>query len=236
VLNGDDRRVMATAADIRAEVRTFRRSLPSERGGWWDGDAIVLRIGGEEMRLALEGVELGRGYRRENALAALLAACAAGAEPSKAARALSTFRGLPHRGERVRGVGGVTWVNDSKATNPGAALAALASQSAPVVWIAGGRDKGLDFEPLAEAAGRRVRKALLIGEAADKIAGALADRVAFEHVATLERAVGRAHALALPGDVVLLAPACASFDQFADFEERGERFRQLVHALPEEGS
>jgi UDP-N-acetylmuramoylalanine--D-glutamate ligase len=185
------------------------------------------------MRLPLEGIELGSGYHRENALAALLAACAAGAEPSKAARALTTFRGLPHRGERVRSIGGVAWINDSKATNPGAAQAALASQSAPVVWIAGGRDKGLAFEPLAEAAGRSVRTALLIGEAADKIAGALADRVALERVATLEEAVGRAHALAQPGDVVLLAPACASFDQFTDFEARGERFRQLVHALQE---
>ncbi len=233
VLNGDDPRVMALRAGIRAEVRSFRRFMPSEQGGWWDGDAIVLRVGGEEVRVPLDGVRLANGHPRDNALAALVAASAAGAEPKKAAQALARFTGLPHRGERVRRIGGVDWVNDSKATNPGAALAALASQSAPVVWIAGGRDKGLAFETLAEAARPHVRAALLIGEAADKIARALGDRVPLERVASLGEAVRRAHSLAVPGDVVLLAPACASFDQFADFEDRGDQFRQLVRAMPE---
>jgi UDP-N-acetylmuramoylalanine--D-glutamate ligase len=233
VLNGDDPRVMALGAGIHAEIRTFRRFTPSESGAWWDGEAIVLRAGGESIRLPLEGVQLGRGHHRENALAALLAASAAGADPSKAVRALASFTGLPHRGERVGRIGGVEWINDSKATNPGAALASLTSQTSPVVWIAGGRDKGLDFEVLVEAAREHVRAALLIGEAAGKIAEALGDRVAFERVATLEEAVHRAHSLARPGDVVLLAPACASFDQFAGFEERGDRFKQFVHALPE---
>jgi UDP-N-acetylmuramoylalanine--D-glutamate ligase len=233
VLNGDDPRVTALRTGIRAEIHTFRRCTPSERGAWWDGAAIVLRLGGEDIRLPLEGVQLGRGHHRENALAALLAASAAGADPSKAVRALASFTGLPHRGEPVGRIGGVEWINDSKATNPGAALAALTSQTAPVVWIAGGRDKGLAFEALAEAARGHVRAALLIGEAAGKIAQALTDHVACQSVGTLEEAVHRAHSLAEPGDVVVLAPACASFDQFADFEDRGDQFRQLVHALPE---
>jgi len=232
VLNGDDPRVTALQAGIRAEIRRFRRFTSSERGAWWDGEAIVLRAGGEEFRLNLEGVPLS-GYQRENALAALLAASAAGADPSKAVRALASFKGLPHRGERVRRIGTVAWINDSKATNPGAALAALTSQNAPVIWIAGGRDKGLPFEALAETARRNVRSALLIGEAAGKIARALGDRVAFEQVETLEEAVHRAHGLAEPGDVVVLAPACASFDQFAGFEDRGDQFTKFVHALPE---
>jgi UDP-N-acetylmuramoylalanine--D-glutamate ligase len=233
VLNGDDPRVTALRTGIRAEIHTFRRCTPSERGAWWDGAAMVLRLGGEDIRLPLEGVQLGRGHHRENALAALLAASAAGADPSKAVRALASFTGLPHRGEPVGRIGGVDWINDSKATNPGAALAALTSQTAPVVWIAGGRDKGLAFEALAEAARGHVRAALLIGEAAGKIAQALTDHVACQRVGTLEEAVHRAHSLAEPGDVVVLAPACASFDQFADFEDRGDQFRQLVHALPE---
>jgi UDP-N-acetylmuramoylalanine--D-glutamate ligase len=262
VLNGDDPRVTALRTGIRAEIHTFRRCTPSERGAWWDGAAMVLRLGGEDIRLPLEGVQLGRGHHRENALAALLAASAAGADPSKAVRALASFTGLPHRGEPVGRIGGVEWINDSKATNPGAARAAITSQTAPVVWIAGGRDKGLAFEALAEAArgqtapvvwiagGRdkglafealaeaargRVRAALLIGEAAGKIAQALTDHVACQRVGTLEEAVHRAHSLAEPGDVVVLAPACASFDQFADFEDRGDQFRQLVNALPEAG-
>jgi len=233
VLNGDDARVAALRPGIRAEIRSFSRSTPSEKGAWWDGGAIVLRAGGEDIRLPLEGVELGRGHHRENAVAALLAASAAGADPFKATLALASFEGLPHRGELVQRIGGVAWINDSKATNPAAALAALTSQSAPVIWIAGGRDKGLAFEALAGAARGRVRAALLIGEAAGKIAGALADRVASERVGTLEEAVHRAHSLAEPGDAVLLAPACTSLDQFRNFEERGDRFKQLVHALPE---
>ena len=124
VLNGDDPRVMALRAGIRAEVRTFRRSMPSEQGGWWDGDAIVLRVGGEEVRVSLDGVRLAKGHPRDNTLAALLAASAAGAEPKKAAQALASFAGLPHRGEKIRRTGGVDWVNDSKATNFHAAEAA----------------------------------------------------------------------------------------------------------------
>ncbi len=236
VLNGDDPQVMALRAGIRAEVRAFRRFEPSEAGAWWDGEAAVLRVGADDIRLPLEGARLLRGYHRENALAALLAAASAGADASKAARALAVFTGLPHRDELVRRIGEVVWVNDSKATNPGAVVAALAGQTSPVVWIAGGREKGLDFGVLAEPARSHVRAAVLIGEAAAKIAAALGDRVATELAGTLEEAVRRAHSLARPGDVVLLAPACASFDQFADFEERGERFRQLVHALPERGN
>ena len=233
VLNGDDPRVTALAPGIRAEIHTFRRSTPSERGGWWDGEAIVLRVGGEDVRVTLEGVSLGRGHHREHALAALLAAAAAGADPFKAAGALTSFTGLPHRSELVSRIGGVEWINDSKATNPAAALAALTSQTAPVIWIAGGRDKGLAFDALAEGARGRVRAALLIGEAAGKIGEALVDRVPFERAGTLEEAVHRARALARPGEVVVLAPAGASFDQFAGGEDRGDRFRQLGQALPE---
>ena len=233
VLNGDDPRVTALQAGIRAEIRRFRRFTPSERGAWWDGGTIVLRDGGEDIRLALEGVQPRGGHQRENALAALLAASAVGADPSKAVRALASFKGLPHRGELVRRIGTVEWINDSKATNPGAALAALTSQNAPIVWIAGGRDKGLSFEALAATAHENLRAALLIGEAAEKIAGALTDRVAVELVENLEEAVHRAHSLAEPGDVVVLAPACASFDQFTGFEDRGNQFMKFVHALPE---
>jgi UDP-N-acetylmuramoylalanine--D-glutamate ligase len=126
---------------------------------------------------------------------------------------------------------GVAFVDDSKATNPGAAEFALAAQTAPVIWIAGGRDKGLAFEELAERARGRVRRALLIGEATEKIARALEGRVDFERAGTLEAAVARAAAIAGPGEVVLLAPGCASFDQFKSYAERGERFHAAVLAI-----
>jgi UDP-N-acetylmuramoylalanine--D-glutamate ligase len=127
-------------------------------------------------------------------------------------------------------------VNDSKGTNPGAACRALEGFARPLVWIAGGRDKGLDFSELAACAQGRVRAAVLIGEAAGKLADALAGRVPVHRAAAIDEAVRRAAELARPGDVVLLSPACASQDQFRDFEERGERFRRAVAALAAAGS
>jgi UDP-N-acetylmuramoylalanine--D-glutamate ligase len=224
----------ALAASLSARVHRFAARGSVTRGACWDGDAVCLRTGGAPLRIALEGLPRPTGPLRENLLAALLAAHALGAEPAKALGALGSFRTLPHRCELVAESKGVRFVNDSKATNPGAAVAALALETSPVVWIAGGKDKGLDFGELAEAPLAGVRIALLIGAAAKRIAEALAGRAAVESVGTLEAAVARAAALARPGDVVLLSPACASFDQFRNFEHRGERFRELVRALPEE--
>jgi UDP-N-acetylmuramoylalanine--D-glutamate ligase len=217
-------------------ARTFRFAVRGTVGGGacWDGDAVLLRMEGTAQRIALEGLPRPSGPLRENLLAALLAAVVLGAEPAKALSALGSFRGLPHRCELVAERGGVRWVNDSKATNPSATVPALALATAPLLWIAGGKDKGLDFGALAEAPLRGVRRALLIGAAASRLAEALAGRVEIEHVGTLEAAVARAHELARPGDVVLLSPACASFDQFHNFEHRGERFRELVGALSQE--
>jgi UDP-N-acetylmuramoylalanine--D-glutamate ligase len=125
-------------------------------------------------------------------------------------------------------------VDDSKATNPAAAIASLLAQSGPIVWLAGGRNKGLAFDELAEAARRAsVRRALVYGESAAELELALAKACPVERVATLADAVTRAAACARAGDVVLLAPACASFDQFASFEERGRRFAELACALPD---
>ena len=172
-------------------------------------------------------------HNRENAAAATAAARAAGIPDAAIARALSTFEGVPHRLELVREVGGVRFVNDSKATNPEAAERALSAYPPGVRLILGGSRKRSDYGGLArEAAARGVAKAYLIGEAADEIAEALAEEgVRFADSGTLERAVADAFADAEAGEVVLLSPACASYDQFRDFEERGERFREVVEAL-----
>ena len=128
----------------------------------------------------------------------------------------------------------VRYVDDSKATNPAAAVASLLAQTAPIVWLAGGRNKGLAFDELAGVArSARVRLALVFGESAAELAAALAGACPVERVATLADAVAQAAANARPGDVVLLAPACASFDQFTSFEERGRRFAELAQALPD---
>jgi UDP-N-acetylmuramoylalanine--D-glutamate ligase len=164
-------------------------------------------------------------------LAALAVTHAVGVDPVRAAAALSSFTGLPHRSEFVREVDQVRYVNDSKATNPGAALRSLTSFSETLIWIAGGRDKDLAFDELAETAVRRARAAVLIGEGADKLEAALGGRIEVHTAPSLEEAVQRAANLAKPGDVVLLSPACASQDQFRDFEERGECFRAAVSQL-----
>jgi UDP-N-acetylmuramoylalanine--D-glutamate ligase len=172
-------------------------------------------------------------HNRENAAAATAAARAAGIADSAIAAALASFPGVPHRLELVAEVDGVRFVNDSKATNVAAARRALASFDAPLHLILGGSAKGESFAELAQvAAGSDVRTAYLIGETAPQLADAL-DRasVVYRHCGTLAAAVDEAARAARPGEVVLLSPACASFDQFRDFEQRGEVFRELVRAL-----
>jgi UDP-N-acetylmuramoylalanine--D-glutamate ligase len=178
---------------------------------------------------ALPAEPLLRGaHNRENAAAATAAARAAGLGDEAIAEALRSFPGVPHRLEPVGERDGVRFVNDSKATNVAAALRALAAYAdEPVHVILGGSLKDEDFAPLAAAIGTNVRSIHLIGEATDQLAAALGDR-AFERDGTLDAAVQHAIDLAEPGDVVLLSPACASYDQFENFEQRGEAFRRLV--------
>ena len=163
-------------------------------------------------------------HNRENAAAATAAARAAGIGDDAIAEALRTFPGVPHRLEPIGEVDGVRYVNDSKATNVAAALRGLAAYPDALV-ILGGSLKGESFEPLAP----RVRRAFLVGEASEQLAEVLGDKAV--RAGTLARAVELASAEARPGDVVLLSPACASYDQYANFEERGEDFRRLVANL-----
>jgi len=237
VLNFDDPAVRAFAASAAARVVPFSTAGPLERGAWIDAGTIALRVGDVSLqRLPLDGMGLAGAHNRQNAVAALCAATCAGADPEKAMYALAEFEALPHRTEIVAERDGVTFVDDSKATNPGAALSSLASFDAPIVWIAGGRDKNLDLGELAEAARHRVRAAVLLGEAASKLEDLLTGHVAVERVDSIETAVERAAARARPGDVVLLSPGCSSHDQFRSFEERGRRFRAAAEALPSAGA
>ena len=177
---------------------------------------------------------LGR-HNTENAMAAAAAALATRIPRDSVAEGLATFEGVPHRLERLREHGGVLYVNDSKATNVASAIAGIEAFEGGVHLILGGRGKGESFERLLEPVEARCRACYLIGEAAEQLSAALAPAeshgVALVECGTLERAVDAAAARAQPGEVVLLSPACASFDAFADFEERGERFRQLVEGL-----
>ena len=167
-------------------------------------------------------------HNRANALAALALVSAVGADPARVAPALADFEGLPHRTRLVAELDGVLWYDDSKGTNVGATAAALDGMDRPVVLIAGGDAKDADFSPLRGAVERRARAVILIGRDAPLLAAALEGAAPIEHAADLDTAVTRAAALARRGDAVLLSPACASFDMFRDYHERGDVFAAAV--------
>jgi len=180
----------------------------------------------------LSDIRLRGDHNVENVLAATACALWTGIAPERIRRAIARFRAVPHRIEPIRDVAGAHYYNDSKGTNVASTIKALESFSEPIVLIAGGKGKGQDFTPLARAARGRVRHAILIGEDAGKIATALQPvRVPVSRSASLADAVQEARAIAAPGDVVLLSPACASFDMFQDYEHRGDIFRALVTDL-----
>jgi len=190
----------------------------------------------DEPLIRADELQLLGAHNVENAMAAAAAALASGLPRDAVAEGLRSFPGVRHRLERVREREGVLWVNDSKATNVASALAGIRAFDDGVRLIAGGRPKQESFEPLAPVVAERCVACYLIGEAAERMAAELAPAsgagVEISDVGTLERAVEAAARDAKEGEVVLLSPACASFDAFKDFEERGERFRELVEALP----
>ncbi|MCH2184513.1 UDP-N-acetylmuramoyl-L-alanine--D-glutamate ligase, partial [Myxococcota bacterium] len=233
LLSFDDQNVRAMARTTSAEVVGFSlrkepRDQKIRRAAWLDAECALLREGDHVRRVDLSGCRLRGAHNRENLLAALTTAWLCGVEPDAAAEALASFRGLPHRSERVSDKLGLEWIDDSKATNPGAAIRALEGLPRRVIWIAGGRGKGLSFDALAECAAQRTTCALLVGESAAEIEEALAGRVPSESVDDVDSAVARAAEIGRPGDIVLLAPGCSSLDQFNSFEERGLCFQQAI--------
>ena len=186
----------------------------------------------DEPLLRAEELQLLGAHNVENAMAAAAAALASGLPRDSVAEGLRSFQGVPHRLERVRELGGVLYVNDSKATNVASAVAGVRAFDGGVRLIAGGRPKQESFAPLAEAVRERCAAVYLIGEAAERIAAEFVETgVEIVQAGTLEQALEATQADAKPGEVVLLSPACASFDAFRDFEARGDRFRELVEEL-----
>ncbi len=205
---------------------------PDRRGIFVRDGGLIARMRGEDEPLcSIDRIGIRGTHNVENAMAAAAVALLCGA-PSEAIRqSLATFHGLPHRMERVRTVDGVEYIDDSKGTNVGAVMKSLEGLTSPVILIAGGRDKGSDFSPLREAVYRKVKKLIVLGEASEKIAHTFPDHPAIARVGSMSEAVVTAHATAKHGDVVLLSPACASFDQFKNFEHRGEVFKAEVEKL-----
>jgi len=233
VLNADDTRVARMAERPGGPCRSFfSTSGPVERGAYLQDGKLKLHLPGEDYDLVdAKEIALAGRHNLENALAAALVARLAGAPAEALATGLRSFRGLPHRMERVGEMDGVAWFNDSKATNIGATRAVVASLEQPIVLILGGQDKGADFATLADVLPGRVRHLILMGDARSTIATALSGVVPTTQVETMEDAVQAARRRARSGDAVLLAPACTSFDAYFSFEARGDDFRQLVQRM-----
>ena len=240
VANLRDDRAMAMAAASRGAMYTFGFGPPARAAARAPEDGrpelwFYRYAAGSPERYRLANRSLRGRHNLENAMAALVCARLLGVPGAAVQRGLDHFTGLPHRLELVRERGGVEWINDSKATNvdsTGVGLAAFPAGAPRVVLILGGRGKHAPYAPLRELFPGRVKALLTLGEDAPAIERELGGAVATEGCGTLAQAVSRAAALTGPGDVVLLSPACASYDQFKSYEERGERFRQLVGALP----
>ena len=212
--------------------RTVTFSATDSSADYTLGDGWL--CAGADRVMRQEETRLRGPHNAENLLAALAVADAEGISRDAVKKAFAAYRPLPHRCELVAVRAGVTWINDSKATNPDAMERAVLGMSAPVILIAGGKDKGFDFAPSLPSLRGRVRAALLIGETAEKIEKAWRDGVPCRRMGTLAEAVKKAAVLANPGETVLLSPGCSSYDQFRNFEERGETYRQCVKTLPQE--
>jgi UDP-N-acetylmuramoylalanine--D-glutamate ligase len=236
ILNADDAATTPYAPMV-PRVYWFSRKQRVAQGAYVRDEEIVFRQDGkEEVLLKLEDIPLAGAHNVENVLAAAVAARLAGASAAAIAKGVSSFAGVEHRLEFVAEIGGVRYYNDSKATNVDATLKALDSFSGRILVILGGKDKGSDYSALQKPLREKAILALLIGAAAEKIEKQISGSVALERAETLERAVETAAHAAQRGDVVLLAPACASFDQFQNYEHRGRVFKDLVRQLEKQAA
>lgn len=232
VLNADDPLTAGLCDGVPSRVIWFSAQKPLDEGAFIHSGQIVVAIGGkksvigEVKKLRVEGLA-----NLENALAGCAIATVAGADCGSIRRALYEFRALPHRMEPVAEVGSVRYINDSKATNVSATIKALEGLDGKVILILGGRDKNGDFAPLATAVRQKNVCVILIGEAAPEIATAFAGYKKISRAQSLEDAVRTASDMAGQNSTVLLSPACASFDMFKNYEERGESFRRATLAL-----
>jgi UDP-N-acetylmuramoylalanine--D-glutamate ligase len=232
VLNADNVRAAAAAPRSTAQVYWFSMERPVEQGAWVEEGHVVYRSSKDaptESIIPLSGISLKGEHNVENVLAAVCAARLAGAAVEPIRRAIKNFKAVEHRLEYVATLNGVDFYNDSKATNVDATAKAVAAFNTPVLLILGGKDKNSDYTQLSELLRSHVRAVYTIGSAAAKIESQLRGVVPLHSCETLDKAVSAAATAAHPGEVVLLAPACSSFDQFESYEHRGRVFKELVN-------
>jgi UDP-N-acetylmuramoylalanine--D-glutamate ligase len=230
VLNADDPALQALNPN-GGRAYYFSATRPLTDGAWLDHGAIQVRLTDRQATFPLERIRLAERHNLENIMAALILALDAGADPEACREVLAKFRGLPHRLEWVADIRGVSYYDDSKGTNVGAVARSLAHFDRPVVLIAGGRDKDSDFSLLNDLIQTRVKALVLIGETRERLARIWQGLAPAYLADDMAAAVAQAAALADPGDVVLLSPACASFDMYRDYVHRGQTFQQVVRGL-----
>jgi UDP-N-acetylmuramoylalanine--D-glutamate ligase len=233
VLNRDDDKVWELAGSGSFQTYGFSRTRTLEPGAFLRGEEIALSggPGPAEALLPLAEIPLFGAHNRDNVMAAALVGRILGVPAPRMRESIRSFQALEHRLERVAVIGGVEFVNDSKATTVDAAIKAVESFDRPIVLILGGKDKGSDFRPLRAAIAGRVKFIVLVGAARDTIRAALDGTVPMAEARDYDEVVERAYAAAAPGDVVLLSPACTSWDMFRSFEVRGETFKREVRRL-----
>jgi UDP-N-acetylmuramoylalanine--D-glutamate ligase len=231
VVNADDPTCVTMASRTRAQVFWFSRQKEVQQGAWVRGGSIVFRDpAGQKEIMQVSEIPLKGAHNLENVLAAVCAGALMGCLPEKIRQAVRDFKAVEHRLEFVATIRGVDYYNDSKATNVDATIKALESFPANIHLILGGKDKGSDYSVLNDLLRQRVKRVYTIGAAGAKIESQIKG-VEVVHAETLENAIRKAHAVAQPGDVVLLAPACASFDQFKSYEHRGHVFKEIVRGM-----
>jgi len=231
IVNRDDPVASALAWGKGLTIGFGLHAPDAQDFGLLDSAAGIWISKGDERWLPLADVRMPGRHNLANALAALALGDAVGLPRQAMLHVLREFQGLPHRTQWVAEYQGVRWFNDSKATNVGAALAAIQGLDGPLVLIAGGLGKGADFGELAAGMGEHVKAVVLLGEAAGEIERSISGGVRTEHAENMADAVQRAAAMAVAGDTVLLSPACASFDMFKGYQERGDLFMQAVREL-----
>src|SRR5579862_1474140 len=236
VLNADDATCVAMAGRTRAQVFWFSRQEEPGQGAWVSGGNILFRAGQNQHEIMqVSEIPLKGAHNLENVLAAVCAGALMGCAPAKIRQAVAGFKAVEHRLEYVATIRGVDYYNDSKATNVDATIKALESFPANIHLILGGKDKGSDYTVLNDLLRQRVKRVYTIGAAAAKIESQIVSSKGggpeLVHAETLENAIRKANAAAQAGDVVLLAPACASFDQFKNYEHRGKVFKEIVGSL-----
>ncbi len=236
IRNEDDDLVREVFTKANSRIFGFSINHPLERGVWMGQDSIYHRDS-EETATPVVNVNqiklLGR-HNLANACAVIAAAACAELPEDSIVEAITTFKGLEHRLQMIPSTDGLQWVNDSKATTPDSARVALLSFPNPVIWLAGGYDKGMDFSPLCKLASKRVKCVIAFGAAGEKVANTFADFAPVHRVGGMRDAMVLAKELATRGDAVLLSPMCASFDEFNDYEDRGRKFVAYVEELQDE--